>query len=118
MHDRSASNTPMADPVLAAMPASGFTVHLDFGAASLTEAREQAVRYAEALSILCPEIAIETTQLSYVDAWDHIEQLFCGAIGPDGEVCVDVCDHPGFHRADGLAGLAWGDGDPDPDTRR
>ncbi|GAB2953483.1 hypothetical protein GCM10027280_47360 [Micromonospora polyrhachis] len=93
--------------------ANGFTMHLDFDAASLADAREQAVRYAEALSILCPEIVIETTQLSYMDAWQRIEQLFCGAIGPDGEVCVDVWEHPGFHRAEGLDGLAWGDGDGD-----
>jgi hypothetical protein len=91
----------------------GFTVHLSFGAANLTAAREQAVRYAEALSILRTEIAVGSSRLSYADAWHLAERLFCGAAGPDGETCADVRGHPGFHRADGLGGLAWGDGDPD-----
>ena len=94
----------------------GFTVHLSFGAVSLPDAREQAVGYAEALSILRTEIAIGTARLSYADAWHLAERLFCGAPGPDGETCADVRGHPGFHRPDGPGGLAWGDGDGDGDT--
>lgn len=98
----------------------GFTVHLSFGAASLGDARERAVQYAEALSILRTEIAIGHTRLSYADAWHRAERLFCGAAGPDGEICADVRGHPGFHHAEGLGGLAWGDGDidSDPETGR
>ena len=89
-----------------------FTVHLSFGAATMDDAREQAVNYAEALSIVRSEIAIGASRLSYADAWHQAERLFCATPGPDGETCADVLGHPGFHRADGLGGLAWGDGDP------
>ncbi|MET7821845.1 hypothetical protein [Micromonospora zamorensis] len=88
-----------------------FTVHLGFTAPSVVEARELAVAYAEALNLLRPEVALGAAALSPADAWQRAERLFCGALGPDGERCVDVADHPGFHHAPGPGGLGWGDGD-------
>jgi hypothetical protein len=88
-----------------------FTVHLGFTAAGTVEAREVAVGYAEALSVLRPEVALGASALSPADAWHRAERLFCGAVGPDGERCVDVADHPGFHHAPGPGGLGWGVGD-------
>ncbi|GIJ20981.1 hypothetical protein [Micromonospora lutea] len=88
-----------------------FTVHLGFVAVDLVTARETAVGYAEALSVLRPELAIGASALSPADAWQRAERLFCGALGPDGERCVDVAGHPGFHHAPGPGGLGWGDGD-------
>jgi hypothetical protein len=85
-----------------------YTLHLTFPAADVDEAREHAVAYAEGLSLLRPELGIHAPSLSRADAWNHIEPLFCGAVGPDHEVCADVRNHPGFHRAAGLGGLCWG----------
>ncbi|NES12438.1 MULTISPECIES: hypothetical protein [Micromonospora] len=92
-------------------PARFFTVHLGFEAADPSVARELAVAYAEALSLLRPELALGAAALSPADAWHRAERLFCGALGPDGERCADVVGHPGFHHAPGLGGLGWGDGD-------
>ncbi|WP_244298612.1 hypothetical protein [Micromonospora cremea] len=86
-------------------------MHLGFTAAGMADARELAVAYAEALSLLRPELAIGAAALSPADAWHRAERLFCGAFGPDGERCVDVAEHPGFHHAPGPGGLGWGDGD-------
>ncbi|MFG2058878.1 hypothetical protein ACGFI9_33135 [Micromonospora sp. NPDC048930] len=94
-----------------ARPARYFTVHLGFEAADPSVAREVAVAYAEALSLLRPELALGAAALSPADAWHRAERLFCGAPGPDGERCADVAGHPGFHHAPGLGGLGWGDGD-------
>ncbi|MGS2617559.1 hypothetical protein ACVCAH_24000 [Micromonospora sp. LZ34] len=91
-------------------PARFFTVHLGFTAAGPADARELAVGYAEALSLLRPELALGAAALSPADAWHRAERLFCGALGPDGERCADVADHPGFHHAAGPGGLGWGDG--------
>ncbi|MFF0155347.1 hypothetical protein [Micromonospora sp. NPDC005203] len=88
-----------------------FTVHLGFTAPTVVEARELAVAYAEALTLLRPEVALGAAALSPADAWQRAERLFCGAVGPDGERCVDVAGHPGFHHAPGPGGLGWGDGD-------
>lgn len=93
-----------------ARPARFFTVHLGFTATGPADARELAVGYAEALSLLRPELALGAAALSPADAWHRAERLFCGALGPDGERCVDVADHPGFHHAAGPGGLGWGDG--------
>ncbi|WP_200216113.1 hypothetical protein [Micromonospora coerulea] len=92
-------------------PARFFTVHLGFTAAEPSVARELAVGYAEALSLLRPELALGSAALSPADAWHRAERLFCGALGPDGERCADVAGHPGFHHAPGPGGLGWGDGD-------
>ncbi|MCZ7378933.1 hypothetical protein [Micromonospora sp. WMMC250] len=92
-------------------PRRFFTVHLGFTAPDAAEARELAVAYAEALSLLRAEVALGAAALSPADAWQRAERLFCGAFGPDGERCVDVADHPGFHHAPGPGGLGWGDGD-------
>ncbi|WP_433114870.1 hypothetical protein [Micromonospora sp. CA-246542] len=94
-----------------ARPRRFFTVHLGFTAPGTAEALEQAVAYAEALSLLRPELALGAAALSPADAWHRAERLFCGAVGPDGERCVDVAEHPGFHHAPGPGGLGWGDGD-------
>ncbi|WP_328344958.1 hypothetical protein [Micromonospora sp. NBC_00421] len=51
------------------------------------------------------------TLLFRADAWNHVEPVFCGRIGPDGEVRMDVTGHPGFHSAAGLGGPCWGEGD-------
>mgnify|MGYP000041245835 CR=1 FL=1 len=88
-----------------------YTLHLTFAAADFDEAREQAVAYAEGLAILCPELGEHAPLLSRAEAWNFNEPLFCGVRGPDGEVCAEVRHHPGFHRAAGLGGLCWGDGD-------
>lgn len=88
-----------------------YTVHLSFLAADLGEARAHAVAYAEGLATLRPEVGVYPALLSRADAWNHIEPLFCAAVGPDGEVCADVYGHAGFHRAAGLGALSWGDGD-------
>ena len=103
-------------PLIAAprRPAPGpryYTVHLGFTAANPEQARELAVGYAEALSLLRPELALGAAALSGADAWHRAERLFCGAVGPDGERCADVADHPGFHHGPGPGGLGWGDGD-------
>ncbi|MFR9777321.1 hypothetical protein ACL02O_14850 [Micromonospora sp. MS34] len=95
----------------AARPARFFTVHLGFEAADPSVARELAVAYAEALSLLRPELALGASAVSPADAWHRAQRLFCGAVGPDGERCADVADHPGFHHAPGPGGLGWGDGD-------
>ncbi|WP_433387015.1 hypothetical protein [Micromonospora sp. KLBMP9576] len=88
-----------------------FTVHLGFTAPDLLSAREFAVGYAEALSLLRAELALGASALSPADAWQQAERLFCGAGGPDGDRCVDVAGHPGFHHAPGPGGLGWGGGD-------
>ena len=95
----------------AARPDRFFTVHLGFAAADLALARELAVGYAEALSLLRPELALGASALSPAEAWQQAERLFCGASGPDAERCVDVAGHSGFHYAPGPGGLGWGDGD-------
>ncbi|WFE31663.1 hypothetical protein [Micromonospora sp. WMMD975] len=95
----------------AVRPPRFFTVHLGFAATDATVARELAVSYAEALGLLRPELALGAAALSPADAWHRAERLFCGAVGPDGERCADVADHPGFHHAPGPGGLGWGDGD-------
>jgi len=66
------------------------------------------------LTVPRPEVAIGVARLSYTDAWHLAEPLFCGAVGPDpdSETCVDVLEHPGFHRAAGINALSWGGGDP------
>ncbi|MFD2767821.1 hypothetical protein [Micromonospora eburnea] len=94
-----------------ARPPRFFTVHLGFDAADPSVARELAVAYAEALSLLRPELALGAAAVSPADAWHRAERLFCGALGPDGERCADVTGHPGFHHAPGPGGLGWGDGD-------
>ncbi|MGN9768668.1 hypothetical protein ACTMS2_26310 [Micromonospora sp. SD12] len=94
-----------------ARPGRFFTVHLGFTAPDLASARELAVGYAEALSVLRPEVALGASALSPAEAWQQAERLFCGASGPDGERCADVANHPGFHHAPGPGGLGWGDGD-------
>ncbi|MEV0455108.1 hypothetical protein [Catellatospora methionotrophica] len=90
----------------------GFTVHVSFAAESLAQARERAVMYVEALAILRPEVSLLDTRLSRGDLWPLGEPSFCGVEGPDGELCNDVHQHPGFHSGPGLGGLSWGDGDP------
>ncbi|MFG1776898.1 hypothetical protein ACGFIG_10770 [Micromonospora sp. NPDC049048] len=94
-----------------ARPDRFFTVHLGFTAPDLASARELAVGYAEALSLLRPELALGASALSPAESWWQAERLFCGAAGPDGERCADVAGHPGFHHAPGPGGLGWGDGD-------
>lgn len=94
-----------------ARPARFFTVHLGFEAADLSVARELAVAYAEALSLLRPELVLGAAAVSPAVAWHRAERLFCGVPGPDGERCADVVGHPGFHHAPGLGGLGWGDGE-------
>ncbi|MEW2380151.1 hypothetical protein AB0883_29160 [Micromonospora sp. NPDC047812] len=101
----------IAPPRRSARPDRFFTVHLGFTAADLASARELAVGYAEALSLLRPEVALGASALSPAEAWQQAERLFCGASGPDGERCADVAGHPGFHHAPGPGGLGWGDGD-------
>ncbi|GAA0399742.1 hypothetical protein [Micromonospora gifhornensis] len=88
-----------------------FTAHLGFTAPDLATARETAVGYAEALSVLRAEVALGAAAVSPAEDWRRAERLFCGAVGPDGERCVDVAGHPGFHHAPGPGGLGWGDGD-------
>ncbi|MEV1332415.1 hypothetical protein AB0J20_22905 [Micromonospora costi] len=106
------AETPLIAPSRRpAPPARHFTVHLGFTAAGPADARDAAVAYAEALSLLRPELAIGAAALSPADAWHRAERLFCGAVGPDGERCVDVAGHPGFHHGPGPGGLGWGDGD-------
>lgn len=88
-----------------------YTAHLTFEAAHLAEARERAVAYVEALSLLRTEVVIGAAACSPAGAWQRAEPLFCGALGPDGERCVDVAGHPGFHYGPGPGALGWGDGD-------
>ncbi|GGM39190.1 hypothetical protein GCM10011608_24870 [Micromonospora sonchi] len=88
-----------------------WTLHLTYLAPDPEEAREQAVVYTEGLTILRPELPAGAALLSRADAWNHVEPVFCGRIGPDDEICMDVTGHPGFHRAAGVNGLSWGDSD-------
>ncbi|WP_346538675.1 hypothetical protein [Micromonospora sp. DPT] len=92
-------------------PPRRFTAHLGFEADGSEQARDLAVAYAEALSLLRPELVLGAAALSPADAWHRAERLFCGAPGPDGERCADVAGHPGFHHAAGPGGLGWGEGD-------
>ncbi|WP_326549304.1 hypothetical protein [Micromonospora sp. NBC_01813] len=92
-----------------------YTLHLTFAAVDFDTAREQAVAYAEGLTTLRPELGEHAPLLSRAEAWNFNEPLFCGVRGPDGEVCAEVRYHPGFHRAAGLGGLCWGDGDVNSD---
>ncbi|TDB70517.1 hypothetical protein E1182_27120 [Micromonospora sp. KC721] len=101
----------VAPPRRAPRPARHFTVHLGFAADGPEQARELAVAYAEALSLLRPELVLAATALSPADAWHRAERIFCDAVGPDGERCADVTGHPGFHHAPGPGGLGWGEGD-------
>ncbi len=94
-----------------------WTLHLTYLAADMQEARDHAVVYTEGLTILRPELPAGAALLSRADAWNHVEPVFCGRIGPDNEVCMDVTGHPGFHSATGMTGLSWGDGDH-PQTSR
>ncbi len=103
----------IAPPRRPARPDRFFTAHLGFTAPDPAVARDLAVGYAEALSLLRPELALGAAALSPADNWQRAERLFCGAVGPDGERCADVADHPGFHHAPGPGGLGWGDGDRD-----
>jgi hypothetical protein len=88
-----------------------WTLHLSYLADDRQAARERAVVYTEGLMILRPEVPGTAALLSRADAWNQVEPLFCGRLGPDGEVCADVTGHPGFHGAAGLGGLCWGEGD-------
>ncbi|SCG50658.1 hypothetical protein [Micromonospora coxensis] len=101
----------LAPPRRRPRPPRHFTAHLGFEAAGPEQARELAVAYAEALSLLRPEVALAAAALSPADAWHRAERLFCNATGPDGERCADVAGHPGFHHAPGPGGLGWGEGD-------
>lgn len=93
------------------VPPRRFTLHLGFEAGNLEQAREWAVGYAEALSLIRPEIAFGSAALSSADGWQRAQQLFCLAVGPEGEQCADVFGHPGFHHGLGPGALGWGDGD-------
>ncbi|MER7418745.1 hypothetical protein ABT346_18505 [Micromonospora peucetia] len=106
-----AGTSLITSPRRSARPGRFFTVHLGFTAPDMASAREFAVGYAEALSVLRPELALGASALSPAEVWQQAERLFCGASGPDGERCVDVAGHPGFHHAPGPGGLGWGDGD-------
>ncbi|MEU9509789.1 hypothetical protein AB0D32_26305 [Micromonospora sp. NPDC048170] len=111
MAREAAGTSLIASPRRSARPGRFFTVHLGFTAPDMASAREFAVGYAEALSLLRSELALGASALSPAEAWQQAERLFCGASGPDGERCVDVANHPGFHHAPGPGGLGWGDGD-------
>ncbi|MFJ8690102.1 hypothetical protein [Micromonospora wenchangensis] len=110
---RAAGARPPGQPLLARprRPSRRFTVHLGFTADGPEHARELAVAYAEALSLLRPELVLASVALSPADAWRDAERLFCSAVGPDGDRCADVAGHPGFHHAPGPGGLGWGEGD-------
>ncbi|MEU7982355.1 hypothetical protein AB0B63_27960 [Micromonospora sp. NPDC049081] len=88
-----------------------FAVHLGFVADGPEQARELAVAYAQALSLLRPELVLASAALSPAGSWRAAQRLFCHVVGPDGERCVDVAGHPGFHYAPGPGGLGWGEGD-------
>ncbi|MEH1011914.1 hypothetical protein V6U90_02145 [Micromonospora sp. CPCC 206060] len=94
----------------ASTPVRRFTLHLGFEAGSMDHARERAVGYVEALSLLCPEVAPGAAALSTAEN-GRPERIFCGAVGPDDERCADVLGHPGFHHGPGVGSLGWGDGD-------
>ncbi|MEH1013266.1 hypothetical protein V6U90_09155 [Micromonospora sp. CPCC 206060] len=111
--ERERRTRPLLPPAAAFDPRRRWTLHLTYPANDLRDARDQAVTYAEGLTILRPELAASAALISRADAWNHIEPVFCGRVGPDDEVCMDVAGHPGFHRAAGLGGLCWGDGDDD-----
>lgn len=98
--------TPEDDPRL------GYTVHITFDANDLAEARERAVMYVEALAVLRAEVSLLDTRLSLADVWQLTEPAFCCARGPDGDLCADVHQHPGFHSGPGIGALSWGEGDP------
>lgn len=93
------------------VPPRRFTLHLGFTARGLDEARERAVGYVEALGLLRVEVVPDTAALSPAGDWWRARRLFCGATGPDGERCVDVVDHPGFHHGPTVGGAGWGGGD-------
>jgi hypothetical protein len=96
-------------PMIAQSRRARYTLHLTFPAANPREARNSAAAYAEGLSVLRPELTANVPLLSRADAWNHLEPLFCGAVGPDRDTCAGVPGHPGPHRAAGTAGPGWTD---------
>ncbi|MCI4062190.1 hypothetical protein MRQ36_06255 [Micromonospora sp. R77] len=69
----------IAAPRRAPRPARWFTAHLGFTAAGPEQARDLAVAYVEALSLLRPELVLGVAAWSPADAWHRAERLFCGA---------------------------------------
>jgi hypothetical protein len=94
-----------------------YTLHLDFAADDVGQAREVAVALAQGLGILRPEVAPYSAAVSARDAWRDAAPIFCMAGGPDGAFCADVAGHPGWHRESGTDGMWWGEGDGDGTSR-
>lgn len=109
--ERERRSIPALPPACAADAHRRWTLHLTYRADDLPAARDRAVVYVEGLTLLRPELSANTVLLSRADAWNQVEPLFCGRVGPDEEVCADTLGHPGFHQAAGLGGFRWGDGD-------
>nr|MDT0662117.1 hypothetical protein [Micromonospora sp. DSM 115978] len=108
-----ALNPPPVGPVSGnADPRRRYTLHLTFPAGSLTAARSAATAYAEALTVLRPELSTSPALLSRADQWNHIEPIICGKAGPEGETCARTTDHLGCHRDSATGGLCWDDNEP------
>ena len=84
-----------------------FTLHVTFRASSAVEAMERAAIYTEALGVLRPEVRLLSTSLSPSASWHAHRLIFCGCVGPDGEECTQITEHPGVHRAAGIGAPSW-----------
>jgi hypothetical protein len=84
-----------------------FTLHVTFRSSGSVEAIELAAIYTEALGILRPEVKLMSTSLSMSATWKDHRPIFCGHMGPDGEECAQVFQHPGPHRAAGIGAPSW-----------
>lgn len=109
--ERERRSKPVVPPAFAADAHRRWTLHLTYLADDLPAARDRAVVYVEGLTVLRPELSANAVLLSRADTWNQVAPLFCGQVGPDGEICADTLGHAGFHHATGLGGFRWGDGD-------
>jgi hypothetical protein len=96
----------------AAPPAGGFTLHIGFSAPSSSRAQMIARELAEGLGRLRRDVDMCSARVSSPDGSDQATAVFCGAVGPDGERCMDEPDHGGeYHDEGGVDSRVWSDHD-------
>jgi Tfp pilus assembly protein FimT len=79
-----------------------FTLHVDFLAADIDQARSQAATYTEWLNQLRPEVDGYRACISLAGAWSESTAVFCTASGLDAtDICTDTAGHAGCHHGPG-----------------
>jgi hypothetical protein len=97
---------------VAARPAAGFTLHIGFSAPDSTRAQMIARDLAEGLGRLRRDVDMCSARVFSSDESDQVTAVFCGAMGPDGERCMDEPDHGGeYHDEGGVDSRVWSDHD-------